>query len=125
MPERATDAEFHERAVQAGYAINVLPQPPRTSVNGHEIVEVEGGWQWNIRLRGHTNIATGHSCGTPQIAFDRALAKLRELVAAAEQAPAPLTQQASQVGSPSSSRLTFASLNDAWSELLRGVTVTT
>lgn len=83
MPESAnpppSDAELHAIAARLHYAINVIPQPPRTSFGDNEIIEAEGAWQWSVKCRGN-NMAYGHSCGSPELAFDRALSTLRELL---------------------------------------------
>lgn len=83
MPESAnpplSDADLQALAARLNYAINVFPQPSRISIGSGEVVEVDGAWQWSVRYRGG-NRATGHSCGSPELAFDRALSTLRELL---------------------------------------------
>lgn len=83
MPESAnpppSDADLHATAARLNYAINVFAQPSRISIGDNEIIEAEGAWQWSVRRRGG-NVAVGHSCGSPELAFDRALSTLRELL---------------------------------------------
>lgn len=87
--ERLTADHFHRAASQ--YNIQVLPQASRSSftIDGVEaIVETHNAWQWSVRNRGAA-VAVGHSCATPQLAFERALAKLREIAGGSGE-PAPV-----------------------------------
>ena len=82
MPDSAPTDDLWARLTGLGYSINVMPQDRRIN-HSEEIVEVTGKWQWNVKMRS-ANLRTGHSCDTPQIAFDRALSALRELAALGE-----------------------------------------
>lgn len=90
MPESTSlplsNAELHRRALASGYQINVLPQAAHASFGSGEtteIVDTESAWQWSVRYR-TTALASGHSCASPQMAFEQALSALRGMVPEAE-----------------------------------------